>query len=95
MPTSRERRRRLLEAARLYFVCEGRPAGRSPIPLLDAALRGGAGIIQLREKSHRSADELIALAGPFSRTAARFLYQLYRLNWPGRGDVISVLAQPR
>jgi len=70
MPTSRERRRRLLEAARLYFVCEGRPAGRSPIPLLDAALRGGAGIIQLREKSHRSADELIALAGPFSRTAA-------------------------
>src|SRR5438093_1118939 len=70
MPTSRERRRRLLEAARLYFVCEGRPAGRSPIPLLDAALRGGAGIIQLREKSHRSADELIALAGPFSRAAA-------------------------
>jgi hypothetical protein len=33
--------------------------------------------------------------GPFSRAVARFLYHLYRLNWPGRGDVISVLAQPR
>jgi SAM-dependent methyltransferase len=33
--------------------------------------------------------------GPFSRVVARFLYHLYRLNWPGRGDVISVLAQPR
>jgi SAM-dependent methyltransferase len=33
--------------------------------------------------------------GPFGRTAARLLYHLYRLNWPGRGDVISVLAQPR
>lgn len=33
--------------------------------------------------------------GPFSRTVARFLYQLYRLNWPGRGDVINVLARPR
>ena len=29
-----------------------------------------------------------------SRFAAVALYQLYRLNWPGRGDVLMVLAQP-
>jgi 2-polyprenyl-3-methyl-5-hydroxy-6-metoxy-1,4-benzoquinol methylase len=49
---------------------------------------------------YRSAIEWLPMApstgalGPVSRTAARFLYHLYRLNWPGRGDVISVLAQP-
>jgi hypothetical protein len=34
-------------------------------------------------------------AGPMgraSRLAAKALYHLYRLNWPGRGDVLSVLA---
>jgi SAM-dependent methyltransferase len=33
--------------------------------------------------------------GPLSHAVARGLYQLYRLNWPGRGDVISALASPR
>lgn len=33
--------------------------------------------------------------GPLSRVAAVGLYHLYRLNWPGRGDVLSVLARPR
>ena len=32
--------------------------------------------------------------GRVSRAVARSLYQLYRLNWPGRGDVITVLARP-
>lgn len=32
--------------------------------------------------------------GPIGRVAARLLYHLYRLNWPGRGDVISALARP-
>jgi hypothetical protein len=32
-------------------------------------------------------------AGPASRLVARTLYQLYRLNWPGRGDVLSALAE--
>ena len=59
-----------LEAARLYFVCEGLPRGGDPGPLLDAALRGGADIVQLREKSPRCDDELIALADPFRRAAA-------------------------
>lgn len=32
--------------------------------------------------------------GRGSRLVAGMLYQLYRLNWPGRGDVISALARP-
>jgi hypothetical protein len=32
--------------------------------------------------------------GPLSRAAAGALYQLYRLNWPGRGDVLTVIARP-
>jgi thiamine-phosphate pyrophosphorylase len=58
-----------LERARLYFVCEGRPAGRDPADLLRAALAGGVDVIQLREKSPRCADELVALAEPFRRAA--------------------------
>jgi 2-polyprenyl-3-methyl-5-hydroxy-6-metoxy-1,4-benzoquinol methylase len=30
---------------------------------------------------------------PMTRAVARALYYLYRLNWPGRGDVISALAR--
>lgn len=30
--------------------------------------------------------------GGASQLAAKALYQIYRLNWPGRGDVLSVLA---
>lgn len=32
--------------------------------------------------------------GPLGRFAARALYHLYRLNLPGRGDVLSALARP-
>ncbi|HEY8465699.1 MAG TPA: thiamine phosphate synthase [Solirubrobacterales bacterium] len=63
-------RRELLARARLYFVCEARPHGRDPEPLLRAALRGGADIIQLREKAPRCAEELIAYSEPFRRAAA-------------------------
>ena len=66
---TREERVRRLEAARLYFVCEGRPAGGDPAPLLEAALRGGVDLIQLREKAPRCAEELIALAERFRRAA--------------------------
>ena len=58
-----------LLAARLYFVCEGRPAGGDPSALLDAALRGGVDVIQLREKAPRCAEEMVALAEPFRRAA--------------------------
>jgi thiamine-phosphate pyrophosphorylase len=66
---TREQRIERLERARLYFVCEGLPGGGPPDGLLDAALRGGADIVQLREKSPRSAEELVALAAPFRRAA--------------------------
>lgn len=66
---SRAERRRRLEAARLYLVCEGRPGGGDPAPLLHAALRGGVDVIQLREKAPRCAEELIALSEPFRRAA--------------------------
>jgi len=60
-----------LQAARLYFVCDARPGDGDPEPLLDAALRGGADLIQLREKAPRCAEELISLAEPFRRAADR------------------------
>jgi thiamine-phosphate pyrophosphorylase len=86
MATSRERRLRLLEAARLYFVCDGQPGGRDPRPLLDAALRGGANIVQLREKSPRRAEEIVALADPFRRAAAAH-GALFILN--DRADLVA------
>jgi len=43
-------RQERLRTARLYFVCEARPGGADPEPLLRAALSGGADIVQLREK---------------------------------------------
>ena len=70
MATERDQRLRALEAALLYFVCDGLPEGRKAGPLLDAAIEGGAGIVQLREKSPRRPEELIALADPFRRAAA-------------------------
>ena len=43
-------RRERLRTARLYFVCDARPGGEDPEPLLRAALSGGVDIVQLREK---------------------------------------------
>lgn len=55
-------RREQLRTARLYFVCDARPRGGDPEPLLRAALNGGVDIVQLREKSlPRREIELAAL----------------------------------
>jgi thiamine-phosphate pyrophosphorylase len=67
MSDARER----LARARLYFVCDARPRGGDPEPLLEAALRGGVDLIQLREKAPRCAEELVAMAEPFRRVADR------------------------
>jgi thiamine-phosphate pyrophosphorylase len=57
-------RRQRLSHSRLYLVLEARPHGREPRPLLDAALRGGVDVVQLRDKE--LADEaLVAAAEPF------------------------------
>ena len=74
-----EARRRALADARLYFVCEAQPHARDPGPLLEAAIAGGADVIQLREKAPRCAEELIAFAAPFAR-AAREHGALFFLN---------------
>jgi thiamine-phosphate pyrophosphorylase len=75
-------RRERLRAARLYFVCDARPHGRDPSPLLDAALRGGADMIQLREKSTRSAEEIVSLAEPFRRAADEHDALFILNDWP-------------
>jgi thiamine-phosphate pyrophosphorylase len=85
MSAVREQRARRLAAAHLYFVCEARPHGRDPRPLLDAAVRGGAGIVQLRERT-LSDDELIAAARPF-RDAADARGALFILN--DRPDLVA------
>ena len=53
------RRLRLAEA-RLYLVLEGRP----PAGVLEAALRGGVDVVQLRDKELAD-DELVRAAEPF------------------------------
>ncbi len=59
-------RRAKLARSRLYLVLEARPHGRDPAPLLEAALRGGVDIVQLREKELAD-DELVLAAEPFRR----------------------------
>jgi thiamine-phosphate pyrophosphorylase len=62
-------RRSRLARSRLYLVLEARPYGLDPSQLLDAALRGGVDIVQLRDKT-LAGDELVAGAEPFSRLCA-------------------------
>jgi thiamine-phosphate pyrophosphorylase len=82
-------RLRRLERARLYFVCDAQPGGADASPLLEAALRGGADLVQLREKSPRCAEELIAFADPFRR-AAQAHDALFILNdWPDLVEAVG------
>jgi thiamine-phosphate pyrophosphorylase len=57
-------RRERLARSRLYLVLEARPGGNDSRPLLDAALRGGVDIVQLRDKELDD-QSLIAAAKPF------------------------------
>jgi len=84
--TPREQRLERLRRARLYFVCEGLPAGEPPGDLLEAALAGSADVIQLREKAKRSDEELVAISEPFRR-AARAHGALFILN--DRPDLVA------
>jgi thiamine-phosphate pyrophosphorylase len=78
-------RRERLSRSRLYLVLDGRPHGVHPRPLLDAALRGGVDVVQLREKE--LADEaLVAAAEPF-RTACAEHGALFVLN--DRPDLVE------
>lgn len=59
-------RRARLARSRLYLVLEARPRGQDPSGLLEAALRGGVDIVQLRDKELDDA-ELVTAAEPFRR----------------------------
>jgi thiamine-phosphate pyrophosphorylase len=64
-------RRERLRTARLYFVCDARPHGADPEPLLRAALGGGVDVVQLREKQLGRA-EIERAASTFRRMADNY-----------------------
>ena len=74
-----------LSSSRLYLVLEARPHGEDPRPLLDAALRGGVDVVQLRDKELDDA-ELVAAAEPF-RAACEEHGALFVLN--DRPDLVE------
>jgi thiamine-phosphate pyrophosphorylase len=78
-------RRERLSRSRLYLVLEARPHGEDPRPLLDAALRGGVDVVQLRDKELGD-EALVAAAGPF-RAACDEHGALFVLN--DRPDLVE------
>jgi thiamine-phosphate pyrophosphorylase len=77
--------RERLSRSHLYLVLEARPHGEDPRPLLDAALRGGVDIVQLRDKELDDAAR-IAAAEPF-RQACEEHEALFVLN--DRPDLVE------
>lgn len=71
--------------SRLCLVLEARPHGEDPRRLLDAALRGGVDMVQLRDKGLAD-DALIAAAAPF-RAACEDHGALFVLN--DRPDLVG------
>jgi thiamine-phosphate pyrophosphorylase len=78
-------RRGRLASSRLYLVLEARPHGEDPRPLLDAALRGGVDVVQLRDKELGD-GALIEAAAPF-RVACEEHGALFVLN--DRPDLVE------
>jgi thiamine-phosphate pyrophosphorylase len=83
-PSGTERRARLA-AARLYLVCDAQGDGRDLASFLDAALRGGVDVIQLRDK--QGDDDAILRAAPLFRAAADAHDALFVLN--DRPDLVA------
>ena len=83
MPGSELRER--LARSRLYLVLEARPRGEDPRALLEAALRGGVDLVQLREKQLDD-EALVAAADPF-RSACAEHGALFVLN--DRPDLVE------
>jgi thiamine-phosphate pyrophosphorylase len=75
--TPRER----IAGARLYLVCDARPRA-----FLEAALRGGVDVVQLRDK--RLGDEAVVAAAREFRAAADAAGALFVLN--DRPDLVAV-----
>jgi thiamine-phosphate pyrophosphorylase len=71
-------RRQRLRRARLYLVCDVRPGGRPPGPLLLAALEGGVDMVQLRDK--QASDDELLRAGEEFRSACERHEALFWVN---------------
>ncbi|HEY4278046.1 MAG TPA: thiamine phosphate synthase [Conexibacter sp.] len=78
MASSGEQRRARIAAAQLYLVCDSDGDGRDLASFLDAALRGGVDVIQLRDK--RGDDDLLLRTAPVFRAAADAHDALFILN---------------
>jgi thiamine-phosphate pyrophosphorylase len=78
-------RRERLSRSRLYLVLEARPRGEDPRSLLDAALRGGVDVVQLRDKG--LADEDLVAAAESFRKACDAHRALFVLN--DRPDLVE------
>jgi thiamine-phosphate pyrophosphorylase len=78
-------RRERLARSCLYLVLEAQPRGEDPRPLLEAALRGGVDVVQLRDKGIGD-TALIDAAEPF-RAACEAHAALFILN--DRPDLVE------
>jgi thiamine-phosphate pyrophosphorylase len=78
-------RRERLARSRLYLVLEARPRGEDPAALLEAALRGGVDVVQLRDKE--LGDEALAAAAEPFRAACDAHGALFVLN--DRPDLVE------
>jgi len=87
MGLSGDERRARLRDARLYLVCDARGDGRDLRTFLDAALRGGADVVQLREKDRTVSDEAIVQAARVFRDACDAHGALFVLN--DRPDLVA------
>src|SRR5215218_9928087 len=80
MDSPGDERRMRLAAARLYLVCGAAGDGRDLRAFLDAALRGGVDVVQLREKDPSVGDEAILAAARVFRDACDVHGALFVLN---------------
>jgi thiamine-phosphate pyrophosphorylase len=87
MGLSGDERRARLRDARLYLVCDGRGDGRDLRAFLDAALRGGVDVVQLREKDPAASEEAILGAARVFRDACDAHGALFVLN--DRPDLVA------
>lgn len=77
-----------LERSRLYLVCEGGGDRAALAALLEAALAGGADLIQLRDKD--ADDERLLASAPAFRAAADRHRALFLVN--DRPDLVAACA---
>ena len=75
-----DERRARLAAARLYLVCGAAGDGRDLRAFLDAALRGGVDVVQLREKDPAVGDDALLAAAQIFRDACDAHGALFVLN---------------